>query len=386
METHNPGKAVKVFHYFRIYLPVLLIFALVFFVYFSYIFTYITPLLHSETFTEDSFPLTHTSDIKNGYSKAMTLFWIVTVCLVLLSIALLRATFMNPGYFPDPLELEYNIIKKNSIIYARQKKRSSDTKKKGKYNSLESENSKLTDDMERNKFLNNFNVILTEGPLTDKEFDRTKEEINKHVGTENAILIDEFESEDEAEVANFNKFRGVDLSKAVLCQSCLRWKVERSHHCRHCGRCVLKMDHHCPWLANCVGFRNYKFFCLVHLYGIIATLVILFTYWEVIINDNINYETNVLEVFFSFFVYICTIGLFVFLLWLFLVNWKLVLTGQTIIENADRVRFPSNTVNNYDLGTYRNFCTVFGKNPLVWFIPFFPNHEGDGIFYETFKH
>ena len=39
--------------------------------------------------------------------------------------------------------------------------------------------------------------------------------------------------------------------------------------------------------------------------------------------------------------------------------------------------------NIYDLGTYKNFTTVFGNNPLVWFIPAFPNYDGDGISYET---
>jgi hypothetical protein len=375
METNNPGRCIKIYHYFRIYLPVMLIFALVFFVYFSYVFTYLIHLMNSEDFTESSFPLTHTSDIKNGYNKAMLLFWITTTCLVLLTIALLRATFMDPGYFPDPLELEYNIIKKNSLRFSKQKNKK---EKKGKYQQLENE----AEDDTRNNFLNNFNVLLTEGPLTDKEFDKTKEEINKHIGIDNVILYDEDSDEDKDQ---YKKYKGADLSKAILCQSCLRWKVERSHHCRHCGKCVLKMDHHCPWLANCIGFRNYKFFCLVHLYGIIATLVIMFSYWEVILNDNLNYETGIMQVFFSFFVYICNLGLFGFLLWLFIVNWKLVLAGQTIIENADRVRFPGNSVNIYDLGAYRNFCTVFGKNPLVWFIPFFPNLESGGIFYETLK-
>jgi hypothetical protein len=383
MENNTPGRCVKLYHYFRVYLPVILIFALVLFVYLSYIFTYLIHLMNSEQFTEDTFPLTHTSDIKNGYGKAMALFWVLTICLLLLTIALLRATFMDPGYFPDPLELEYNIIKKNSLNFSRQKKPT--IRKKSKFQSLNSEDVNLADGetSERNIFLSNFNVLLTEGPLTDKEFDKTKEDINKHIGSDIAIMFEEDEGDEYLD--KYNKYRGVDLSKAVLCQTCLRWKVERSHHCRHCGKCVLKMDHHCPWLANCIGFRNYKFFCLAHLYGIIGTLIIVFTYWEVILNDNLDYDTGILQVFFSFFVYVCNLGLFGFLLWLFLVNWKLVLTGQTIIENADRVRFPSGSVNVYDLGTYRNFCTVFGRNPLVWFIPFFPNHEGAGIFYETNK-
>ena len=73
-----------------------------------------------------------------------------------------------------------------------------------------------------------------------------------------------------------------------------------------------------------------------------------------------------------------------FLLWLFCINWKLMFQGETVIENSDKIRFPSAKMNNiYDLGTYKNFTTVFGNNPLVWFIPAFPNYDGDGISYET---
>jgi hypothetical protein len=184
----------------------------------------------------------------------------------------------------------------------------------------------------------------------------------------------------------FSKFAGIDLSKVILCGTCLRWKVERSHHCRQCGRCVLKMDHHCPWLANCIGFRNYKFFCLVHLYGLIATTTIAITYWEVLLNVNLNHNSHMMECMFAIFTYICNLGLLGFLLWLFLVNWRLVLSGQTVIENADRERFPSTkAINIYDLGKYRNFTKVFGRNPLVWFIPFYPNYEGKGLIFETNK-
>ena len=76
--------------------------------------------------------------------------------------------------------------------------------------------------------------------------------------------------------------------------------------------------------------------------------------------------------------------IFLFLLWLFLVNWNLAIKNSTVIENADRERFPSTkSLNIYDLGFYKNFCAVFGKNPLVWFLPFGANSDGEGIIYET---
>jgi hypothetical protein len=60
------------------------------------------------------------------------------------------------------------------------------------------------------------------------------------------------------------------------------------------------------------------------------------------------------------------------------------LTGQTVIENSDRERFPLNkSINIYDLGFLKNFTTVFGTNPLVWFLPISPNYKGEGIYFET---
>ena len=73
-----------------------------------------------------------------------------------------------------------------------------------------------------------------------------------------------------------------------------------------------------------------------------------------------------------------------FLLWLLSANFKLVFSGQTIIEQSDRDRFPSSkSVNIYDLGYYNNFKTVFGHNCLVWFLPIFPNYNGLGLIFET---
>lgn len=182
----------------------------------------------------------------------------------------------------------------------------------------------------------------------------------------------------------FDHFKNQDLSKSMLCGTCLRKKIERSHHCRMCGKCVLKMDHHCPWLANCIGFRNYKYFLLVHFYGITACLIITFSYWEAIINYHYNEDTSLLMCWFTSYVYFCNFGLLGFLLWLFLVNWKLALKNATVIENADKERFPSTkSVNIYDLGTYNNFCAVFGENPLVWFLPFGANTKGSGLVYPT---
>ena len=182
----------------------------------------------------------------------------------------------------------------------------------------------------------------------------------------------------------FEHYKHIEISKSNLCNSCLRWKFERSHHCRQCGKCVLKMDHHCPWLSNCIGFRNYKYFCLTHIYGTIGSLFITSTFWEVVFNNKVFDQSGLIEFSFYLFVYLANIGLMCFLFWLLNANAKLVFSGMTIIEQSDRERFPSTkSVNIYDLGWYRNFKTVFGENFLTWFLPFNGNYNGLGIVFET---
>jgi hypothetical protein len=392
---------IRAYHSFLVYLPVILIFVLIALVYCTYLSTYIAFLLNAEL-DDNYYPFLFTSSSKTAFTKGVILLSIVTFCLFMLVIALLKTIIMDPGYFPSPLKLENKIIHKNIFKQCSKKNLPGNQN----YDPMveEGENIFQVESIEEKyKFLSNFNNTVSEMPLTFQENIQIRGIITKYVEEPREKNLMYKQQKDERLDVNtssnscnehvsldsnqedfFDKFRGVDLSKAVLCGTCLRWKVERSHHCRQCGRCVLKMDHHCPWLANCIGFRNYKFFCLVHLYGIIATSIMALTYWEVLLNVNLNHTSNIGEVFFVSFVYISNLGLFGFLLWLFTVNWRLVLSGQTVIENADRERFPSTkALNIYDLGCYRNFTTVFGKNPLVWFIPFFPNYDGEGLVFET---
>jgi len=182
---------------------------------------------------------------------------------------------------------------------------------------------------------------------------------------------------------HFDGFIGYDVGKAYLCGSCVRLKVDRSHHCKLCGKCILKMDHHCPWLANCIGYSNYKFFLLTQLYGILTSLFVLFSYWETVYNNCFDYYSSILELAWNLFVYVNTLGLFSFLTWLFYINWTLMFKGLTVIENADRERFPSaKFTNQYDLGYYQNFTSVFGENPLIWFLPILPENKHKGFYFE----
>lgn len=244
--------------------------------------------------------------------------------------------------------------------------------------------------------------LICEAPLTASESITFRNDINNFIDSvtkrnsevgDNAIANS---SNNNASMSCKNKnkcntsldnvldsFNNINVSDLKLCPTCLRVKVERSHHCRMCGKCVLRMDHHCPWLANCIGFNNYKYFLLVHLYGSIATFIVAVTYWEVVVNSIVSYNTSLIGVGFVIFVYVCNLGMFSFLMWLLITNWRMMFTGQTIIENSDRERFKlTNTINVYDLGWFKNFVTVFGKNPLIWFVPFFTNNEGCGVIFQ----
>ena len=388
------------YHKFLVIFPVILIFILIFLVYFAYIFTYINILLNTNTspFAINAYAFKATSSPGSANIRGITLIILTTTLLILLIISLLRTVVMDPGYFPSPINMEYKLILKNTNNNEIENKK----EKFNKNNEILIEEEMIIRNKSKDKYryLTNFEFMIKENPLTWNDSLRIKYEISKITNDKQnlkhddpdisndrdfQILIDEMnKNNSEVNTDPYDKFIGIDFTKTILCGNCLRWKPERSHHCRQCGRCVLKMDHHCPWLANCIGFKNYKFFLLTHLYGIILTFLVAVTYWEVIIYNNLDFTCSILTVFFSIFIYVTNLGLFAFLFWLFYVNWKLTFLGQTVIENADRERFPSTrSVNIYDLGPFKNFKIVFGNNPLFWFIPFFPNLYGEGIIFEN---
>merc|ERR1719409_954576 len=83
--------------------------------------------------------------------------------------------------------------------------------------------------------------------------------------------------------------------QARHCKWCGKYKPDRCHHCRVCRTCILKMDHHCPWIYNCVGFKNYKYFFLLLLYGISDLHLIAWTMTETVTRSwNVNTPFNTL--------------------------------------------------------------------------------------------
>lgn len=373
----------KLYNYFFVYLPTILIIILTLIVYNSYVWDYLLVLIRAKNNinpdNEDEFVFHLTSSLKHAYTKGLVLLIITLTLFILLLLSLLRAAFCDPGYFPDPLELEYK------ILTARKKVSKHSNNFISKFSDL-SLNGPLTLTEQHKiegKLREEYTEKMKEDPLNLNYTNEEIIEMNKKNYTNNKNIPSTscFHSNEDVYL---DIYKGVDLAKMNYCPSCLRLKVERSHHCRKCQKCVLKMDHHCPWLANCIGFYNLKYFLLLQFYGIILCLIYALSFWEAIIGYNVSYETNMMKCWYIISCYLLNIGLFAFLIWLAMINWKNLFYGQTVIEHSERVRFPSTKLKNiYDMGFKRNFINVFGRNPLVWFIPFFPNMNGRGYVFET---
>jgi hypothetical protein len=365
------GRCSRIYHRLRIYSPAIIIISLIIFIYSVYIFNYVFVLVDpSQDIT--LFNSLYFSNYFYTHRYGLGLFFIVNILFILMIISFFRTAFMDPGYFPDPVEIEYSLIKKNL-----------DFPENLKINS-----STLIDDThyeaKRKKLLNNFHQFIDDGPLTSSESGRHIDDINKYLsakyksdsGSDICLSIDRISATNDV----FDNFQGYDLSKIILCNFCLRWKIMRSHHCKQCGKCVLKMDHHCPWVANCIGFRNHKYFCLLIIYGFLTSLLIFLTFWEVVLIVNTGGYNILLGIMYSF-MYVSNFGLLCFMTYLLNANYYLVMTNQTVIEKADRDRFGTAKFNFYDKGKYHNFKSVFGDNILFWFLPFNPNYKGKGIIF-----
>ncbi len=375
-------------------------------IYYVYMTYYVMILLYPSLDTKLSSKLYLTKFFPNdSHSAGMVFFIAENICLIMMLISMFRTIFMDPGYLPDPLNFEFNLVKKNLEYPERVTKSISDYE-----DSSNLGNSSMTSEEEsilkktvnlntkRYKFIREVGKIIEEGPLTTTEFFRYRYNLERYLNpkpkdySQNTLSAIEIQNISSSDRMTYNyedvyeNFRGIDFNKLILCTTCLRWKVERSHHCKQCGKCVLKMDHHCPWLANCIGFRNYKFFCLTIFYAFISCLMIFLTFWEVVLEVNLNYETSFLNCLICTLTFICNFGLMTFLSWLFCTNWNLLLSNQTTIEKSDKERFATTGIksfNYYDQGTYRNFTSVFGSNPLFWLIPFAPNYKGDGVIFDS---
>ncbi|KAI8847660.1 DHHC palmitoyltransferase-domain-containing protein [Chytridium lagenaria] len=182
------------------------------------------------------------------------------------------------------------------------------------------------------------------------------------------------------------------------CRKCNFPKPERAHHCSACNVCVLKMDHHCPWINNCVGHNNHRYFCLFLLYVPTGTFYFFLMnvglfYKAFLKSENFPWpELSSMALF--LFTFLLSVSLTLAVGGLAAWNLFLVLTGQTTIEyqnnkmNAIFAKSRGETfINEFDLGTRRNFIIFFNISPkyplYTLFIPSIVPPVGDGTEYIT---
>lgn len=162
------------------------------------------------------------------------------------------------------------------------------------------------------------------------------------------------------------------------CAYCHTYKPERCHHCSTCGRCVLNMDHHCPWLHNCIGFFNRKYFMLLLFYTWISLLLgTIFAcirlkdpFTSVVIKEYTKDTTSVLDLLFGVMAIVAMGILFVIMTIFIKYHVELISNNSTTLENLEEQRSGPSMV-SYDHGIDFNWNQVFGKDKLLWPIPYF---------------
>mmetsp|Transcript_29998 Transcript_29998/g.53214 ORF Transcript_29998/g.53214 Transcript_29998/m.53214 type:complete len:398 (-) Transcript_29998:2-1195(-) len=194
---------------------------------------------------------------------------------------------------------------------------------------------------------------------------------------------------DPGQVPKYWGFRMGDseAKRRRYCLMCHTFKPERCHHCSACAKCVINMDHHCPWINNCIGFNNRKIFLLLLCYTLfLAYFVLAFLFPPVYatISELVHSyrDSTIQPKMYPGFVYVCTfvfLGLLCFAMTVFTkFHLHLVLINSTTIESLDK----ATQYSRYSLGLYENWVQVFGKDVMMWPLPFYGRSGrpmGDGV-------
>jgi len=162
----------------------------------------------------------------------------------------------------------------------------------------------------------------------------------------------------------------LNTGACLRCRKCSALKPLRTHHCSICKQCVLKMDHHCPWVANCVGFYNYKFFCLFVLYAALGCIIFIVGTWRSVFGIFTAEGSS------------SVITLVAFVVSLIFAITLVMFGGfhiSMVLRNITTIEFGQDSL--YDKGSrFNNWRTVFGPDPLLWFLPVqtLESHKGWG--------
>mmetsp|Transcript_7928 Transcript_7928/g.15399 ORF Transcript_7928/g.15399 Transcript_7928/m.15399 type:complete len:258 (-) Transcript_7928:1310-2083(-) len=163
------------------------------------------------------------------------------------------------------------------------------------------------------------------------------------------------------------------LNDGGKCNQCDLKRPRRTHHCRVCGRCTLRMDHHCVWLKNCVGLRNYKPFFLFVWYYWFGCLFhnSLFLYYF-FMQPTEYIETWPTWIWFYVHCFLCCF-FFAFVTILLKMQMGYLYYNSTTLECLSNTPFcylpPADPDSKYNLGAVANFVSIFGSNPLWWWLP-----------------
>lgn len=147
----------------------------------------------------------------------------------------------------------------------------------------------------------------------------------------------------------------------------------------------MRMDHHCPWVGNCVGVNNHKYFILMLLYGITASVIFALSarpiiesmFYTIKRQRTVGFMTAHQQSLFGMGAVLAAsfsvgMGLLFFShLWLMAVN-------RTSIEVAYSGKNP------YSLGIFQNSQQLLGTWGLDWLLPIPPSEpRTDGLSYCT---
>jgi hypothetical protein len=145
-----------------------------------------------------------------------------------------------------------------------------------------------------------------------------------------------------------------------------RFKPDRAHFCTPMGRNVLRMDHYCPWTSNCVGYHNHKYFLLFLMYSVMASNMVTIDLLQMLTHTTLPagatfflVEGECLSALLSgvltpFFLFHC---------WLSSNNMTTIEFCEKKGQNGSSYDSP------YNIGVYRNLCSILGDNPLLWPLP-----------------